>query len=191
MQARRDALTAASELVLNVEETANEIAATGTGTAVGTVGRLTPNPNAVNVVPGNVSMRLDLRSIDQLEIDRQVRAIESSLAELERERGVETSLDIPYDIAPTKLSERVRDTVETAASQQGIETRRLHSGAGHDTMQVANVTDTALLFAPSTGGYSHSPREWAEWSDCAVATQVLAESLALLASNTDQHNTYQ
>lgn len=191
MGARRDALVAASELVLSVEETAHEVAATGTGTAVGTVGRLTPRPNAVNVVPGNVSMRLDLRSIDQLEIDRQVRAVENSLAELERERGVETSLDIPYDIAPTELSERVRDTVETAASQQGIETRTLHSGAGHDTMQVANVTDAALLFAPSTGGYSHSPREWAEWSDCAVATQVLAESLALLASNTDQHDTDQ
>ncbi|MDT3437927.1 Zn-dependent hydrolase [Haloarcula sp. 1CSR25-25] len=191
MQARRDALVAASQLVLDVEETATEIAATGTETAVGTVGRLTPKPNAVNVVPGSVSMRLDLRSIDRLEIDRQVRAVESSLADLEREHGVETSLDIPYDIAPTQLSERIRDTVETAASRCDIETLALHSGAGHDTMQVANVTDAALLFAPSAGGYSHSPKEWAEWSDCAVATQVLAESLALLASNTERHHTYE
>jgi len=53
------------------------------------------------------------------------------------------------------------------------------------------VTDAALLFAPSAGGYSHSPKEWAEWSDCAVATQVLAESLALLASNTERHHTYE
>ncbi|GCF14448.1 Zn-dependent hydrolase [Haloarcula mannanilytica] len=191
MQARQDALVAASELVLDVEETANEIATTGTGTAVGTVGRLTPEPNAVNVVPGSVSMRLDLRSVDQLEIDRQVRAVENSLDELERERGVETSLEIPYDIAPTQLSERVRDAVETAASRHGTETVTLHSGAGHDTMQVANVTDSALLFAPSTGGYSHSPKEWAEWSDCAVATHILAASLALLASNDDQHDTDQ
>lgn len=58
-------------------------------------------------------------------------------------------------------------------------------------MQVANVTDAALLFAPSTGGYSHSPKERAEWSDCAVATQILAESLALLASNAEQHDTCQ
>jgi len=191
MHARRDALVAASEFVLNVEETATEIATTGTGTAVGTVGRLNPEPNVVNVVPGNVSMRLDLRSVDQLEIDRQVRAVETSLDDLEHEHGVETSLDIPYEIPPTRLSERVRDTVETAASRHGVETLTLHSGAGHDTMQVANVTDAALLFAPSTGGYSHSPKEWADWSDCAVATRVLAESLALLASNTEQHHTYE
>ncbi|WP_336338666.1 Zn-dependent hydrolase [Haloarcula brevis] len=191
MDARRDALVAASELVLDVEATASELATAGTGTAVGTVGHLTPKPNAVNVVPGNVSMRLDLRSVDQLEIDRQVRAVEDSLDGLEREHGVETSLDIPYEIPPTRLSERVRDTVETAASRHGVETLTLHSGAGHDTMQVANVTDAALLFAPSTGGHSHSPKEWADWSDCAVATQVLAESLALLASNTEHHHTYE
>ncbi|EMA28448.1 Zn-dependent hydrolase [Haloarcula japonica] len=193
MDARRDALVAASELVLDVEATASEIATTGTGTAVGTVGRLIPTPNAVNVVPGSVSMRLDLRSVEQLEIDRQARAVKDSLDSLERQHGVETSLDIPYEIPPTRLSERVRDTVETAASRRGVETLTLHSGAGHDTMQVANVTDAALLFVPSTGGHSHSPKEWADWSDCAVATQVLAESLALLASNTEhnQHRTYE
>ncbi|MFU1783314.1 Zn-dependent hydrolase [Haloarcula japonica] len=193
MDARRDALVAASELVLDVEATASEIATTGTGTAVGTVGRLIPKPNAVNVVPGSVSMRLDLRSVEQLEIDRQARAVKDSLDSLERQHGVETSLDIPYEIPPTRLSERVRDTVETAASRRGVETLTLHSGAGHDTMQVANVTDAALLFVPSTGGHSHSPKEWADWSDCAVATQVLAESLALLASNTEhnQHRTYE
>lgn len=190
MQTRRDALVAASKLVLDVEETASELAATGTGTAVGTVGHLTPKPNAVNVVQGDVSMHLDLRSIDQLEIDRQVRAVENSLDELEQQHGVETSFGIPYDIAPTQLSERIRGTVEIAASKSETETLELHSGAGHDTMQVANVTDAALLFAPSAGGYSHSPKEWAEWSDCAVATQVLAESLALLASSTEQHHTY-
>jgi N-carbamoyl-L-amino-acid hydrolase len=190
MQARHDALVAASELVLDVEETASELAATGTGTAVGTVGHLTLKPNAVNVVPGSVSMRLDLRSVDQLEIDRQIRAVENSLDKLEQQYGVETSLDIPYDIAPTQLSKRIRNTVKTVTSRRETGTFALHSGAGHDTMQVANVTDAALLFAPSTGGYSHSPREWAEWSDCAVATQILAESLALLASSTEKHHTY-
>lgn len=179
---RRDALAAASEFVLDVEQTATDIAASGTGTAVGTVGRIDPDPNIVNVVPGSVSIRFDIRSIDQSEIDAQVQAVRSALENLEANRNVETTFELPYDIPPTPLSPRIRDVVRRTARRNDVETATLHSGGGHDTMQVADVTDAALLFAPSKGGHSHSPKEWADWSDCTTTTQILAESLVRLAS---------
>ena len=68
-----------------------------------------------------------------------------------------------------------------SGERAGVETLDLHSGAAHDTMHVANVTDAGLLFAPSEDGVSHSPAEWTDWDDCATATRVLAGALADLA----------
>lgn len=182
MTERQDALAAASELVLAVERNAAEAAAAGSGTAVGTVGQFDVAPNVVNVVPGTVSLRLDLRSVEPAEIQAQRDAVTSSLAAIEDDRNVSTSFDCTYDIPPTPLSRRCRTVVLEAARDCGVETRTLHSGAGHDTMQVADVTDAALLFAASVGGYSHSPKEWAKWADCTAATSVLTDSLARLAT---------
>ncbi|QCS44852.1 Zn-dependent hydrolase [Natrinema versiforme] len=181
MTERQDALAAASELVLAVERNAAEAAASGSGTAVGTVGQFDVAPNAVNVVPGTVSLRLDLRSVESAEIQAQLDAVTNTLAAIEDDRNVATTFDCTYDVPPTPLSRRCRNVVLDAAGDRGVETRRLHSGAGHDTMQVADVTDAALLFAASVGGYSHSPKEWADWADCTAATAVLADSLARLA----------
>ncbi|MBP2252476.1 N-carbamoyl-L-amino-acid hydrolase [Halarchaeum solikamskense] len=185
MGERRDALAAASELVLAVEERATDAAADGSGTAVGTVGRLDVEPNTVNVVPGAVSLRLDLRSVERPEIRTQLDAVKRALEDIEAERGVGTTFDCDYDVPPTSLSERCRRTVADAARARGIETAAVHSGAGHDTMQVADVTDAALLFVASENGHSHSPRERADWADCTTATAVLTDALADLATTTD------
>ena len=185
MSERRDALAAASELVLAVESCASETAVTGSGTAVGTVGHLSVDPNTVNVVPGGVSLRIDLRSTDRPEIKTQLATVRDSLADIESQRGLSTTFECPYDIPPTPLSERCRRTVADAAHDQGVETTPVYSGAGHDTMQVADVTDAALLFVASQNGHSHSPKERADWDDCTTATRVLADSLARLASTND------
>lgn len=185
MAERTDALVAASELVLAVERSASEAAASGSGTAVGTVGQFDIEPNVVNVVPGSVSLRLDLRSVDQSEIRSQLDDIERVLGRLEAERGVTTSFDCTYDVPPTALSERCRAVVTDVARDCGVETLTLHSGAGHDTMQVADVTDAALLFVASENGHSHSPKELADWRDCVAGTTVLAESMLRLATTED------
>lgn len=189
MADRTDALAAASELVLEVERRAADAAATGSGTAVGTVGQLDVEPNVVNVVPGSVSLRLDIRSVAQSEIRAQIDAVERLLAAVEVHRGVSTSLDCDYDVPPTALSARCRDVASDAARRCGVETRALHSGAGHDTMQIADVTDAALLFVASTNGHSHSPKERADWDDCTAATAVLAESIAGLTTVGDEPTT--
>lgn len=188
MGARADALAAASELVLEVERRATATADRGTGTAVGTVGALDVEPNVVNVVPGSVSLQLDIRATEQREIQRQLDAVRRLLDALERHRGVSTTLSCDYEVPPTAMSERCQQTAATAAKRRGIPTRRVHSGAGHDTMQVADVTDAGLLFVASENGHSHSPRELARWEDCTAATTVLADAMLALATDT-HHDT--
>lgn len=179
---RTDALAAAAEFVRDVERAANEVVAGDSSTAVGTVGSLDVRPNATNVVPGAVEVGVDVRDVDRDAMEAIVSRARRSLARLERERGVETEFERPFDLDPTPMSDRVRDAARDAGASAGIETLDCHSGAAHDTMHVASVTDAGLLFAPSEDGISHNPREWTDWDDCAAATRVLAGALATLAS---------
>ena len=180
MGERADALAAASEFVLDVERVANERTA-DSETAVATVGHLDVAPNAPNVIPGSVSLTLDVRDIDYGSIEYVIDGARESLRAVEDDRPVRTSMERPWDRAPVEMSDRCRDALHAAGRTANVETLDMPSGAGHDTMHVAGVTDAALLFAPSRNGISHNPLEWTDWADCADATRVLAGALADLA----------
>jgi len=180
---RTDALAAASEFVLDVEAAANAVVDESSASAVGTVGSLSVSPNATNVVPGRVDAGVDVRDVETESMDGIVSVARESLARLERERGVETSFDRPFDVAPTPMSERLREAAHAAAADADRAAIDLHSGAAHDAMRVARVTDASLLFAPSRDGISHNPREWTDWEDCAAATEALAGALTRVADD--------
>ncbi|WP_324662781.1 Zn-dependent hydrolase [Haloarcula sediminis] len=181
MDERTDALAAASEFILDLERVGWECAKTSDA-AVATAGEGAIAPNARNIVPERVELDLDIRDIDHDTMTRMVDRCRDSLARLERTRGVDTSIERYRDSEPTPCSDRFRTAAEAAAATAGVTSVGLPSGAMHDTANVAAVTDAGLLFAPSEGGYSHSPREWTDWSDCAAATAVLAETVRSLAS---------
>jgi len=178
MDERTDALAAASEVVLDVEAAATNVVETESETAVGTVGSLSVSPNATNVVPGTVELGVDIRDVEYQSMQTIAEATRSSLAIVEADRGVETSFARPFDLEPTPMSESLREAAHRAGETAGVQTIDLHSGAAHDTMHVADVTEAALLFAPSQDGISHNPREWTDWEDCANATRVLAGAMA-------------
>jgi N-carbamoyl-L-amino-acid hydrolase len=181
MADRTDALAAASELVLEVEAATADVVTEYGDTVVGTVGKLDVTPNAINVVPGRVELGVDVRDVEYASMERIVGRVRDCLSTLEAERGVETTFARPYDIPPSEMSERCTAALERAVSTVDVPALSLHSGAGHDTMHVASATETGMLFAPSRGGFSHSPREWTDWSSCATATRVLTAGLANLA----------
>ncbi|WP_276271956.1 M20 family metallo-hydrolase [Haloarcula litorea] len=181
MDARTDALAAASEFVLAVERAAKRLADEHE-TPVGTVGSLGVSPNATNVVPGSATLGLDVRDVTQDRIEELVGHARETLDRLESERGVSTHIERPFDVAPMPTSDRVRRAASDAADRVGVTAIDCHSGAFHDTTHVARETDAGMLFAPSEGGVSHTPREWTDWADCAAATEVLAASLADLAT---------
>lgn len=180
MYDRTDALAAASAFVLDLESAAEEVATTNNA-AVATAGKGTIEPNARNIVPEEVQLQLDIRDVARDTMDELVGRCRSSLARLERVRGVETLLERYRDSKPSQMSERCIAAAEEAVETHEIDAIQLHSAAMHDTANIAEVTDTGLLFAPSVDGVSHSPREWTEWNDCAVATEVLAETIRRLA----------
>ena len=187
MGERADALAAASQFVLDVEAAARDVVETDSATAVGTVGALEVSPGASNVVPGRVEASLDVRDVTAASMETIVAAARDSLDHLERERGVDTTFVQPARVDPVSMSERLRTTAHDAATEAGATTTDLHSGAAHDAMRVARVTDASLLFAPSRAGISHNPREWTDWQDCADATRVLAGGLARAAGvDTDE-----
>lgn len=181
MEDRTDALAAASELVLDVEQATQEVVDEKGETVVGTVGRLNVAPNAVNVVPGRVEAGVDIRDVDYGSMEAIVKKVRDSLSRLEAERGVVTAFERPYDIKPIAMDERCTSALHEAAAETGVSAMDLHSGAGHDTMHIAKVTDAGMLFAPSRGGISHSPLEWTDWKSCAAATQVLTAGITELA----------
>ncbi|WP_267643689.1 Zn-dependent hydrolase [Haloarchaeobius amylolyticus] len=183
MGTRTDALAAASEFVLDVEDAANEVVAVDSSSAVGTVGKVGVGPNAPNVIPGRVDLSLDVRDVDPDAIETIVDRARASLARIEDERDVEASFERPWHRDPVPMSDRVRDAFCAASEDAGVAVTAMHSGAAHDTMNIAQVTDAGLLFAPSRDGISHNPAEWTDWEDCAAATRVLAGAIAELASD--------
>lgn len=181
MGERSDALVAAADFVQSVERAGREVAGTESPFAVATVGELDVAPGASNVIPGQVELSLDIRDTDEAVMGSLVERCEASLARIAHEHEVETAIDTHLAAAPAHMSDRCTDALAASSDRAGIETLRLPSGGGHDTMEVARVTDAGMLFAPSRDGISHSPEEWTDWADCARATQVLAGAMADVA----------
>lgn len=183
MDDRTDALCAASEFVLDVERAASEVVTSESETAVGTVGSLSVSPNATNVIPETIECGVDIRDTHYKTMNELASRAKSSLARLGAERGVETEFDREFDVEPVSMADRCREAAREAATEAEITTMALHSGAAHDTMHVARVTDAGMLFAPSRDGISHNPKEWTDWDDCETATQVLCGAMARLAGS--------
>lgn len=182
MANRRDALVAAAEFITELETIANDIASTESDTAVGTVGELTVEPNNPIVIPGRVELEGHIGDTDADAMEQIVERARDHLEQLAEERPVETRFDRLWDHPPASMAECCRSAVHRAGEQLDIETADIHAGAAHDSMYVADVTDTGLVYAPSENGISHSPLEWTEWADCATATRVFAEAIRTIAT---------
>lgn len=182
MDRRRDALAAAAEIVLAVEQAAKEEASHGT---VGTVGVLTVKPGAMNVVPGEVELGIDVRSIDGASKDRTVERILGAFEELRIRRGVEITWELLVKEEPVALSPWVQESVAWAADKAGLSHMRLVSPAGHDAMHMARIAPTGMVFLPSRAGASHNPQEYTAAEDLAAGAEVLFWTLGRLAGADD------
>jgi N-carbamoyl-L-amino-acid hydrolase len=182
MNERRDALTAASEFVLDNRRAARNAVVGGNERAVSTVGKMELSPNGNNIVPGNVEIIVDTRDVTRGGIQEIVDTIKKDV----RRIGVDHPVDITFNqyrlTEPSQMADKCVELLSDAAERFGVNTDRMHSPALHDTANVANVTDTGLLFAPSRDGLSHNPLEWTDWDDCANAAQVLTGAVTQKAT---------
>ena len=160
MDMRADALVAAAEIVKTVHQLALQA---GPGT-VATVGKMQVFPGAGNIVPGMVVFTVDIRSSDTEKIRYISDEIKNSVAALPSEYPGIVSQVIPkLSIAPIQLSATILRMMEAEARTCGISTQRMLSGAGHDAMVMAGLTEVGLLFVPSRNGRSHCPEEWTDY----------------------------
>ena len=103
------------------------------------------------------------------------------MREIAERRGLQISWTKPLDLPASPSDPTVVAALEQAAKEQGVPHRRMHSGAGHDTQNIAKIARTAMVFARSKGGRSHTPEEFTSVDDCVAAIRVLAAALHGLA----------
>ncbi len=174
MNRRRDALLPAAEFVLAV----NRIASSTPGTQVATVGRISAEPGAPNVIPGRVAMSLEIRDLAAHKIESVFRAVKAEAKRIADARGTPIRFDeIDVALEPAPTDERLRSLVEHSASALGLSHRRMPSGAGHDAQEIAHIAPIAMIFVPSRDGISHAPKEYTAPADLANGADVLLRTL--------------
>ncbi|MFB6160715.1 MAG: Zn-dependent hydrolase [Haloferacaceae archaeon] len=155
MDLRNDALAAAGELVVAVEE-----AATDADDVVATVGDITAHDGAINTVCGRVTFPLDVRSDAVDPRDEAESAIQERFAAVAERRGVDVSTTELDRSEPVDLAEAAVGDLVDAVDALDVPARRMPSGGGHDAMNLQQAgVPTGMLFVPSVDGVSHSPRE--------------------------------
>ena len=170
MALRRDALAAAAEIMLALEETAREGSADA---MVGTVGKLTVSPGASNVVPGRVELSVDLRSQTGERLDRALDQFRKAVSEVSARRSVAASIAMLHKHGATACDALLQAGLARAVEAGGGRPVSLLSGAGHDGQAMAGLCPIAMLFVRCKGGISHNPAELASIEDMGRAVAAL------------------
>jgi N-carbamoyl-L-amino-acid hydrolase len=183
MPDRRDALCAASEMILSIERHALAAnAASGSSDTVATVGTCHVHPGAVNSVPSRVVLQLDIRDTDPHRREAVMQAVRRDCAEIAGRRGVTIDEALVNADDPAQSSPHIVAALNAIASQLGIPVKKMVSRAYHDSLFMARIAPMAMIFIPCREGVSHRPTEYASPEDIARGTLVLAHALAKLAS---------
>ncbi|WP_265499800.1 Zn-dependent hydrolase [Paracoccus beibuensis] len=176
MDARRDALTGAVVILSQLPDLARQV---GRG-AVLTVGKLEVLPGGANVIPDLVTFTVDLRAPDEADV---VRLIEMTRAAVDRAAGNGLTCDVEQQLfaPPTPMSGKIHAALVGQAEALGLSHRTMVSGAGHDSMIMARVAPTGLVFVPSRGGISHAPEEWTDYAQLARGIDVIFATICQMS----------
>jgi N-carbamoyl-L-amino-acid hydrolase len=173
MDRRKDALLGAARLVERIDG----IARAKPPHAVGTVGLMEVKPNSRNVVPGEVFLTIDLRHPEAAVLDELEHAVMQAAREVCDPLGLAATLTKIWDEPPTCFDQGCIAAVRRAAETSGYSSRDMVSGAGHDSVYVARVAPTAMIFVPCRDGISHNEAEFSSKEQCAAGAQVLLQAV--------------
>jgi N-carbamoyl-L-amino-acid hydrolase len=178
MPDRRDALCAASELILAIENAARSSGAIDT---VATVGVCEVFPGAVNSIPSQVRLSVDIRDTDLQRRDGVMRTIEETCNSIAAKRQVAIRRELVNADAPADCSPAVVEALSQSCRKHGLTFLTMVSRAYHDSLFISRIAPVAMLFIPCRNGYSHRPDEYAHLDDIVRGTLVLAETLAVFS----------
>ena len=174
MHLRHDALAAAAELILAVEKIGR---LESVNHSVAAVTRCRLVNESMNVIPGHAVLGIDIRGIDQDSIDRCVEGVRRSLRKICSTRGVQGSVEVISRDSPVQMSPTMMHAIRKCCEHCRLPYHLMPSGAGHDAMNVAPLTDTGMIFIPCKNGVSHNPRRTGRVPGIRVGCQVLSELL--------------
>jgi beta-ureidopropionase / N-carbamoyl-L-amino-acid hydrolase len=178
MNQRHDAMLAAAKFI----DAVNRIVTSVPGRQVGTVGKLQAWPGAYNVIPGKVVLGLELRDLDAMKIQMLFGKIRDEASQIAKSTGTTFEFTETNSIVPAPTDERLRKLIDETSKSLGLSTKWLPSGAGHDAQEIARIGPVGMIFVPSVGGISHSPKEYSRPEDIANGANVLLHTLLKLDS---------
>jgi len=182
MNMRQDALLAAAHLIIAV----NRVVTSIEGSQVGTVGRITAEPGAPNVIPGKVIMSLELRDLQQEKIDTLYDRIKEEARAIEKKSGTRITFSpIEATAVPAPTDSRLQKYITESARELGLTSLLMPSGAGHDAQNLARIAPTGMIFVPSVGGISHSPQEYTRPEDMENGVNVLLHTILKIDRSED------
>ncbi|HMA25397.1 MAG TPA: M20 family metallo-hydrolase [Gemmatimonadaceae bacterium] len=173
MDQRHDALLAASRFV----EMVNRVVRGTAGRQVGTVGRMQAFPGAPNVIPGKVVCSLELRDLDDAKVDSMFAQIQSEAKKIGAQNGTQFAYSELHVNSAAPSDPRMRKIIADAAKALGLSSRAMPSGAGHDAQAMAQLGPMGMIFVPSVGGISHSPKELSRPKDITNGANVLLRTI--------------
>lgn len=174
MNYRKDALLGASEIALAVEKMAKSEAAKGT---VATVGECNVFPGAINVVPGQAEIKIDIRGTDMISKQKVFTKLIDCFNVLNSRRQLEIAYEVLSDDKPVELDEKLISSLSETCEQLDIPYLQMISGAGHDAMNMASICPAGLIFIPCRDGLSHHKDEYASIDDIVAGGEVLEKEV--------------
>jgi beta-ureidopropionase / N-carbamoyl-L-amino-acid hydrolase len=173
MDQRQDAMLAAAKFTVAINEAVRAVP----GRTVATVGRMTVSPNTTNVIPGAVVLTVDLRDLDPAKLTHFTSTFERLASEIGTATKTTFAFKSLVNSAPAISDATVMQWIDASATALGLTRQQMPSGAGHDAQEVAHIAPMAMIFVPSVGGISHSPKEFSKPEDIANGASVLLNAV--------------
>lgn len=177
MKWRKDPLAAGSriihELLLRAEEQPDELRLT--------CGKITAEPNVANVIPGRVQFSIDIRHQNQRVLEQFHEDMAVLINRICHQKGIHAVIDEYMRIEPVPMDERLKAAAFETALENGFSCEEMVSGAGHDAQMIGRRHPACMLFVPSRGGISHSPKEYTSARQLEIGVRALTDLLYKLA----------
>ena len=172
METRKDALVASSEAILALERVCK-----GLEGVVGTIGKIEVYPNSENVIPGIVTLKMEIRSLREASLDEAISLLKADLDRIAGKRGVTINLETGLTMRPAIFPETMVDHISSVCKRHNIPYVKMASGAGHDATHMARLASTGMIFIPSKNGKSHCAEEWSEFEHIGLGAEILAGTI--------------
>jgi allantoate deiminase len=175
MAMRKDALVGAAEIIIALNEIANQIPGAPT---VGTVGTLNVFPASRNIIPEEVTFTVDLRDIDLERRNKYEKQLMDKIAAITKKHSLTYQIFEDTKLEPRYCAEWIKGIIKDECKTAGlVDTPELMSGPFHDSMALSYVCDYGMIFIRCKDGISHNPLEYASYEDLALGTEILYGTL--------------